>query len=166
MLTNEHMPGLVKIGRTRRGASERARELYQTGVPSQFIVFFEVYSPDCAALENQIHNELIEQRVSSGREFFAISAAIASSRLAAAHKEQVGCWLDDFMPGVVISDPDIVVDEGGITFIAYQLDSHPRDIAAAMCMLTADEVRPGLERWQEVLSRSSRIANMNKSPDA
>jgi hypothetical protein len=34
VLTNEAMPGLVKIGRTTGDLASRIRGLYQTGVPS------------------------------------------------------------------------------------------------------------------------------------
>jgi hypothetical protein len=40
ILTNEAMPGLVKIGRTSVDLAGRIKALYQTGVPLPFELFF------------------------------------------------------------------------------------------------------------------------------
>ena len=72
ILTNESMPGLVKIGKTRRGGRHRATELFQTGVPSPFRLEFEIYTHDCDSLEFSAHNQLSDKRVSSNREFFKV----------------------------------------------------------------------------------------------
>lgn len=70
ILINESMPGLLKIGKTKRDSRARARELSNTSIPTKFQVAFETYSDDCSKLEKEIHLELDDFRVSQNREFF------------------------------------------------------------------------------------------------
>ena len=64
------MPGLIKIGRTIRDSKARARELRSTGVPIPFEVAFELFSESHEELEQNIHDQISEFRVSDNREFF------------------------------------------------------------------------------------------------
>jgi hypothetical protein len=78
-MTNEAMPGLVKIGMTCDSPDERARELSSaTGVPYPFkvIVCKKVYNPK--AKEAAIHELLSEIgfRVNERREFFNCSLKV------------------------------------------------------------------------------------------
>ena len=77
IMVNPSMPGLVKIGKTMRSPGDRARELYQTGVPAPFALFSAFKSPDCTELEQAAHKGLSAYRVSERSEFFAISAVDA-----------------------------------------------------------------------------------------
>jgi T5orf172 domain/Sel1 repeat len=73
VLANSAMPGLVKVGKTQRSATERAQELSnQTGIPTPFIVVYEQLFEDCDAAENYVHTVLDRTgiRESSNREFF------------------------------------------------------------------------------------------------
>jgi tetratricopeptide (TPR) repeat protein len=73
VLANSAMPGLVKIGKTTRGTSERAAELSAaTGLPTPFIVVYEQLFDDCSAAESFVHTYLEHKggRVSDNREFF------------------------------------------------------------------------------------------------
>ena len=73
ILINPSMPNLVKIGKTTRASEERATELSgTTGVPSKFIVAYEVSVSNCDAAESEIHNRLSDFRVNENREFFNI----------------------------------------------------------------------------------------------
>jgi len=80
ILSNKSMPGLLKIGKSRRGGRHRAKEIYQTGVPTPFNLEFEIYTPDCDALELYVHDRLHSKRVNDSREFFEmeLSQAIAN----------------------------------------------------------------------------------------
>jgi hypothetical protein len=72
ILTNESMPGVVKVGRTERQPETRSKELHTTGVPQPFKLEYFVFVDDCQTVEQQIHS-LLEgkgQRTSSNREFF------------------------------------------------------------------------------------------------
>lgn len=64
------MPGLIKIGKTTRDPRERARELSTTGVPTPFLLAFELFSEDYEQLEIAIHEKLADFRVSDKRDFF------------------------------------------------------------------------------------------------
>jgi len=70
ILINESMPGLLKIGKTRRDSRSRARELYKTGVPTPYQVAFELFCDGYDRTECQIHDELSDFRVNNNREFF------------------------------------------------------------------------------------------------
>lgn len=73
ILINKSLEGLIKIGSTTLGVKERARQLSSsTGVPTPFIVAYEIYVEDCINFEKQIHNQLSEFRVNPNREFFGI----------------------------------------------------------------------------------------------
>jgi hypothetical protein len=65
------MPNLVKIGKTTRSSLDRAREVSSaTGVPTPFILAFELFSENCDELERKAHGHFGNMRVSPGREFF------------------------------------------------------------------------------------------------
>ena len=68
VMSNEAMPGLYKVGYTYRSPSERANELYTTGVPKPFIVEYCIFIEDCALIEAVAHINLHEYRY--GKEFF------------------------------------------------------------------------------------------------
>jgi T5orf172 domain len=72
ILTNESMPGVVKVGRTERQPETRSKELHTTGVPQPFKLEYFVFVDDCQTAEQQIHSLLEGKglRTSSNREFF------------------------------------------------------------------------------------------------
>ena len=73
ILSNPEMPELLKIGFTERDPSSRAKEISQdTGVPSEFIVDYQVYSSRPYELERKVHELLHEYRLNNNREFFAV----------------------------------------------------------------------------------------------
>jgi hypothetical protein len=75
-LTNESMPGLIKIGETHtigKTPYDRAEDLYTTGVPTPFNVEFYAKTNDSKKLETDIHILLKEYRNSEKREFFKMS---------------------------------------------------------------------------------------------
>jgi hypothetical protein len=79
------MPGLLKIGKTRRTVSKRMKELYDTGVPMPFKMEFnarvDVDNPpgkvrgivDLDKVERDIHRLLSKYRTNNSREFFKLS---------------------------------------------------------------------------------------------
>jgi hypothetical protein len=72
VLLNPAMPGIVKIGRTRRAVHARARELYTTGVPKEFIVLWHEFVYDSDEVEKKLHSQFSENRVDRRREFFKV----------------------------------------------------------------------------------------------
>lgn len=77
-LINPSLKGLVKVGKTTRNPEERAIELSSaTGVPTPFIVGYEIFVDDCDAAESFVHELLGIKglRLSKNREFFQASLA-------------------------------------------------------------------------------------------
>ncbi len=72
VLTNECMPGLVKIGRTSTSLQQRMRELFNTSIPYPFECFFAAWVDNASVVEKKLHFAFGEQRVPSNREFFRI----------------------------------------------------------------------------------------------
>jgi TPR repeat protein len=72
-LINPSLEGLVKVGMTTRDPTDRVRELSAaTGVPTPFVLAYDIYVADCSAAEAYLHT-LLERRgyrVSDNREFF------------------------------------------------------------------------------------------------
>lgn len=73
VLTNEAMPGLVKIGSTIDDLTGRIRALFGTGVPLPFELFYACEVKDCRFVERQIHDAFGDHRISKSREFFRIA---------------------------------------------------------------------------------------------
>ncbi len=72
-LINYSMPGLVKVGRTDRSPSTRIDELSSaTGIPTQFVLVYDILVPDAERAEQLMHGTLTNRgyRVAENREFF------------------------------------------------------------------------------------------------
>ena len=72
ILTNEAMPGLVKIGKTENSIEQRMKELYKTGVPVPFECFHASVVENIQDVEQRIHRAFDKFRVNKNREFFEI----------------------------------------------------------------------------------------------
>lgn len=77
-MTNDAMPGMVKIGRTARDPGRRAAELRTTGVPGRFRVAFQARALDAARSEGLAHHALRRHRVAGDREFFRVNTGEAA----------------------------------------------------------------------------------------
>jgi hypothetical protein len=70
VLSNDHMPGLVKVGFTTRAVEERVAELNSgTAVPAPFVIEAVFPSGDPERHEQEVHDRLASTRL-PGREFF------------------------------------------------------------------------------------------------
>lgn len=91
VLTNEAMPGLVKIGFTTRTPKERAAELSSSsGVPLPFVVAWARAVSDCAYVETAVHRMLDDRRVNGKRESFRVDVATARQVIEAAAGSMLG----------------------------------------------------------------------------
>lgn len=73
VLTNEAMPGIVKVGLTTDSVESRITQLSShTGVPLPFECYFAAEVTDCVKLEKTLHQLFSENRVNPKREFFKI----------------------------------------------------------------------------------------------
>lgn len=85
ILTNEAMPGYVKIGKTSTSLEQRIRELSSsTSVPIPFTCFYACTVRDMAFVERQLHDAFDNNRVNPRREFFQIAPerVVAALKLA------------------------------------------------------------------------------------
>jgi len=89
VLENEAMPGLIKIGRTNADLAVRIRNLYQTGVPLPFELFFACEVSDSAFVESQLHEAFGDHRVSKNREFFRLAPERARAALSLAMIKEI-----------------------------------------------------------------------------
>lgn len=72
ILTNEAMPGYIKIGRTETSVEQRMRELDKTAVPLPFQCYYAARVQDFVKLERTLHTAFGDHRVRSNREFFKL----------------------------------------------------------------------------------------------
>ena len=73
ILTNQSMPGLVKIGLTTTNVEQRMRELDTTGIPLPFECFSAWEVTDAAMAEKALHVAFGDHRIRERREFFRLS---------------------------------------------------------------------------------------------
>ena len=73
VLTNEAMPGIVKVGLTNDSVEARLTQLSTaSGVPVPFECYFAAEVADAAKLERTLHQLFAETRVNPKREFFRV----------------------------------------------------------------------------------------------
>ncbi len=85
ILTNEAMPGYVKIGKTSTSLEQRIRELStSTSVPLPFTCFYACIVKDAVFVEHQLHDAFDDSRINPRREFFQITPerVVAALKLA------------------------------------------------------------------------------------
>jgi hypothetical protein len=73
VLTNEAMPGLVKIGTTAGDVATRVKQLDTTCTPYPFECFYAAEVVDAQRVERAIHEAFGDHRIRKNREFFKIS---------------------------------------------------------------------------------------------
>ncbi len=90
ILTNEAMPGYVKIGKTTTSLEQRIAELSRsTSVPFPFTCHFACTVGDCDFVEKQLHNAFGDNRANPRREFFRIDPERVVSALKIGMIEEV-----------------------------------------------------------------------------
>ncbi|MCC6520848.1 GIY-YIG nuclease family protein [Candidatus Nomurabacteria bacterium] len=90
ILTNEAMPGYVKIGRTTTSLEQRVKELSSsTSAPLPFTCFYACTVKDSVFVEHQLHDAFDTIRVNPRREFFQISPERVVSALKLAELENI-----------------------------------------------------------------------------
>lgn len=150
ILTNDAMPGVVKIGRTSRDVEVRAGELWQTGVPVPFQVYDSQKSCDCVQLEAYMHGELRPYRVHRSREFFRIDPEIARRKLQLWSEAQAQELLARFFSGVVAVSYRHWVPSQEIERLGNEIDEADKTISEAMALLTAEEILPAVRRAKAI----------------
>lgn len=72
ILTNEAMPGYIKIGMTNNSLEERIRQLDRTNIPLPFECYYACEVENAHEEERWLHSVFSDRRVRDGREFFQI----------------------------------------------------------------------------------------------
>lgn len=72
ILTNEAMPGYVKIGITERTITDRILELDTSGMPLPFQCYYAAEVADHKRVERALHIAFGDSRVRKSREFFTV----------------------------------------------------------------------------------------------
>jgi hypothetical protein len=89
VLTNEAMPGYVKIGKT-TNLEQRIRELSgSTSIPIPFTCFYACTVKDAHFVEHQLHDAFDDSRVNPRREFFEVAPERVVAALKLAEIENV-----------------------------------------------------------------------------
>jgi len=70
ILTNDAMPGIIKIGLTENPVAERILQLDTTGVPIPFQCYYAARVEDNRRVERALHTAFGDFRLRSNREFF------------------------------------------------------------------------------------------------
>ena len=84
ILTNESMPGYIKIGFTHGKVEDRLKQLDRTGTPLPFERYYSAEVEDCEREEKWLHSIFADRRVRDNREFFKMNpeyAALALKRV-------------------------------------------------------------------------------------
>lgn len=100
IMSNPAMPGIIKIGRTSVHPTQRASQLFQTGVPLPFNVEEWVFCPDAFMLEAALHMAFEERRVAENREFFRVSVAEAYDAMKDMHLDHLWNEFERYFAGI------------------------------------------------------------------
>ena len=73
VLTNEAMPGLVKIGKTSGSIEKRMHETLQSKVYRYLLAVFMLFRLKMPILSSKIHEAFDDVRLNESREFFTIA---------------------------------------------------------------------------------------------
>ena len=91
VLTNDYMPGIVKIGYTTQSIKERLKELDKTGVPWPYKCHFAIETDRYKEIEQYAHNAFADYRIRENREFFKVSPekVVAALRISGAQEIKI-----------------------------------------------------------------------------
>ena len=165
VLTNESMPGLVKIGYTTRDPRARALELFNqaTGVPTPFHVVFAVFCSEPAKAEISVFEDLETYRVSGNREFFRVDENEAIVRVvdvALSYSTQT-----DFE----VKPSGFIVDEVDTAYLQHRIEKvlgvelPPTAGAEILFMVTPEEALPAAKRYIEKIACRNKRTNNKES---
>lgn len=87
IISNPAMPGIFKIGFTRKNPELRAKEFDSTGVPHPYVVEYEILVDEPHALEQRVHKSLRAQR--EGKEWFRCSFTQAVQGIRACYQGKI-----------------------------------------------------------------------------
>jgi len=147
VLSNPSMPDLVKIGYSVHGGRKRAKEINQTGVPSHFVLEFEILTEHYKDVETVVHEHLGYCRENENREFFRVDVDSAISEIINAISETH-----------IMSDARLIADEVTILDLSSRLSSQginvqPATIASAIYYLDNESIIKAINEKEEAWKR-------------
>ena len=89
ILTNQAMPGIIKIGFTDNSVEQRMKELDKTATPIPFECYYAKRIEKAEFVEKKMHEAFDEFRMRDNREFFRMSPEQAKAALDIAEGEDV-----------------------------------------------------------------------------
>lgn len=139
VMSNQSMPGIVKIGRTSRNPIDRAAELFSTGVPRPFDIRFVAYSTQSDQLEQAAHNHFREDRLNPNREFFERELTDVIEWLAniAVGRYDLSC---------IYCEKEL--RHASLEFACNETGCHPFEATDLMRFVDADELRRAYEKMR------------------
>lgn len=142
VLSNQAMPGLLKIGRSKAGGQRRGKQIYSgdTGTPLPFELEFECFFYDCVDAEAAVHYDLNAYRVNANREFFRVDLWQAQKAVLKASAESLGCIVADWEYGLRISDAAVHRN------CDYGEEVAPPNWREILAEVSSEEARPAWER--------------------
>jgi len=155
VMSNSAMPKLIKVGRTSKSPELRAEELWTTGVPAPFKVEFAIFASDSVALERECHERFAEWRYQTNREFFCLYPFVVAKFIV--ERCDVLCEF-----ALVSKEEDSALTEiGQVMNAVTPHHMHPFEVAAALELLTPDELRMLALRYQaHVDQATARVAEV------
>ena len=138
VLSNPSMPGLVKIGMSSAGGHVRAKQLYQTGVPTPFVIEFQIYTSGYKEIEAELHSRLDSCRL-DGREFFRVDvddAVVEVLNVAAGNYS------------MTVSDGFFTMDDDQVEKFCTELNLNWLDVSGAINHLSDEAILNGINRYR------------------
>jgi hypothetical protein len=137
VLTNEAMPGLVKIGRTKQeDANARIADLYTTGVPVPFTLEYACKVPNSKEVEAALHTAFAPHRINPKREFFQIDPEQAIAILRLLHTEDATPEVQQQPAGL---DPESLAAREKLKTRRPNLNFHEMDIPTGSTLQSIHE---------------------------
>lgn len=109
ILTNDSMPGIIKIGITdQESIEDRIKSLDNTSVPKPFRFYFAIETEKYKEIEKLMHNAFSDYRIRSNREFFEMDPerAVAALKISNASEIKINNEMID-EEGKVIMDENL-----------------------------------------------------------
>jgi hypothetical protein len=134
ILTNDSMPGIIKIGITEKESIEdRIKELDNTSIPTPFRFHYAVETENHKEIEKLIHNAFSKFRIRNNREFFAMDPESAVSALKISGAKEI--ILDNLM----IDDAGKFLEEEPKKYMKIFTFSHVKIPFGSELTFTRDE---------------------------
>ena len=157
VLTNEYMPGLVKIGMTQReDVQARINELSRhSGVPVAFTCHYAAELPDGAAaaeVEKILHQLFGDHRVNLRKEFFKMDAekVVLALRLARAREVNLA------LPPAADVEEALAVEKAQNSRSRLRMQAIGNWLARN---LASAEIQTSWPQWQQTIKSSSRVSS-------